>query len=249
MLERLGREAGGCAERAARPVSPAGTHRVRAVLDHRQAQLGRHVHEPVHVGEVAAHVGQEQEPGARAPGRSAQVGEVDVVVGSDADEHRIRPGVHDRARHGCQGEGVHQHRLAPGDTGGHQAGRHRRAAAVERHAVPAPDQGGEGRLELGDVPLAGVGLAVAEQAPRRHELVGPVDAGGRYGWRRREVEIDRRQGGHARFARMSAARAWPSMPSSREMRAATGAWTAAASAVICCQVSCLRNFSTLSPPV
>ena len=109
-----------------------------------------------------AHVRQQQHPCPRALGHSAQMVEVDLVVGGDTDEHRISAGVDDRAGHRCQSEGVHEHRLARSHADCHEAGRERRSTAVECDAVLAANQPGEGHLQLGHIEFSGTGLAVAE---------------------------------------------------------------------------------------
>ena len=163
VLERLGGEAPDRAERAGGSPPPRRTHGVGAVLDHRQAEAVDHLAEPVHVGDMATHVREQQHPGPGPFGSRRQVVQVDPVVGGDAHEHRCTAGVHDRAGYRRQGEGVHEDRFVTLDADGHEGGGQRGPATVEGHAVAATHHAGELGLQAGHVGVPGAGLAVPEQ--------------------------------------------------------------------------------------
>ena len=190
VLEGLGGEATSHPEGAGGSTLPPGPHGVGAVLHQHQAEGVGDLAEGIHVGHVSAHVRQQQDPGTGSLGGGRQVVQVDPVVRGGANEHRCATGVDHRPGHRGQGEGVHQHRLTGFDADGHQRRGQRRPATVEGHAVPATHQVGELGFEAGHVGFPGTGLAVAEQATRRHQLVGPPDPG--VGDRRLvgEVQVD-----------------------------------------------------------
>ena len=70
------------------------------------------VGETLHVGEVAAHVRQQQETRAGSPGLAIQILKVDHHVLGDFDKQRFSPGRGDGAGYRGERESVGENRLA-----------------------------------------------------------------------------------------------------------------------------------------
>ena len=256
VLEGLGAEAGDHAEGAAQPAVPARAHGVGAVLDQQQVVAPADLQQAVHVGDVAAHVGQQQDPRAGLGGLAVQVLQVDVIGLGDLDQHRLRARVGDGPRHRRQGEGIDQHLVAGCDTRRLERDEKRAAAGVEPDHVAHAQVRGELLFQQRGLGQAVAVLAVAEQPAVPEQPFGGRDRRLGQGVRGAEVLGEDRavaaprqvcgleaqdtlpfcrsksSPGKYLARRTSPVMAWPSMPSRREIREATGATARVASRVM-----------------
>mmetsp|Transcript_32934 Transcript_32934/g.97802 ORF Transcript_32934/g.97802 Transcript_32934/m.97802 type:complete len:393 (-) Transcript_32934:15-1193(-) len=180
-LVRLRRDAGGDAVVAAvgrvlGAVTEAHTDGVRAVLEQDHAVLVADPLHLVHVGDLAAHVRDHEEPGARGPGLQRQVLQVQHIAGGGLHIDRLGVRVVDGRRHGDEGERVRHDLVAGLDAGGQEHEVERGAARVKRHAVLVARVLGHLHLAERDRRLAGLRVRVAVHLARLHELAGGRDA-------------------------------------------------------------------------
>mmetsp|Transcript_32935 Transcript_32935/g.97807 ORF Transcript_32935/g.97807 Transcript_32935/m.97807 type:complete len:372 (-) Transcript_32935:61-1176(-) len=185
-LVRLRRDAGGDAVVAAvgrvlGAVTEAHTDGVRAVLEEDHVVLVADPLHLVHVGELAAHVGDHQVLGAGLLGLHLQVLGVQDVAGGGLHVDRLGVRVVDGRRHGNEGEGVREDLVAGLDARGQEHQVERGAARVKRHAVLVARVLGHLHLAERDRRLAGLRVRVAVHLARLHELDGLVDACLRHG--------------------------------------------------------------------
>ena len=174
-------------------VPPPRPHRVRAVLDDRDAERVGSLHERAHVDNVAPHVRQHQHPRLAGLRLAHQIVDVDDEILGDLHQHRLAAGRLDRSRHRRQREAVGEHRLAGRDAEGAQrrlqrvaprrAGETETCAHVRRELVLEPD--GLRHLAVGDV--------VPVQPSRAHDGHRTLD--GLLGYRQllREVPLEGRR--------------------------------------------------------
>ena len=190
VLVGLRAEAGRDPVGAALRLPPPRPHRVRAVLDDRDAERVGGLHEGVHVGDVSAHVREHQHPRLAGLRLAREVVEVDDEVLGDLHQHRLAPRRRDGPRYRRQREAVGQHGLAGREAEGAQRGLQRIAprragetetcAHVRRELVLQKD--GLRHLAVDDV--------VPMQPSRAHDGDGTLDA--LLGYRRllREVSVE-----------------------------------------------------------
>ena len=112
MLVALKREASRGAERAGRPPAPSRAVRVRAILNQRDVVAAADLDHLVHVGDVAAHVRQEQVLRAALARLAIEIVQVDDEVVGDLDENVLAARMGDGAWYGRQREAVHEHAAA-----------------------------------------------------------------------------------------------------------------------------------------
>lgn len=136
-----------------------------AVLDELQPEFGAEARDRVHVGQVPAHMRQQQDARAGLLRLAPQIREVDHVILVDFDDDGSRPGMDDRAGHRREGKAVDQHRVARLHVQHFQPKKDRTAARIHRDAEAPADEGAEFPLEQRDIILVDTHLAVAEQAP------------------------------------------------------------------------------------
>ena len=179
VLVGLRRKGGRPAEIPRLPVPPAGPHGVGAVLDQADVQPVADFGQPVHVGDMAAHVRQQQEPRPRLHGLGLEVRHVDVIVGVDVDKHRHAADIVDRARDRRQRIGVGEHPVAGLDAAGAKRKLDGVAAGRAGDAVIDPLPFGIFALELACLVGVALGKVVAVQAAALHHFDGAFDRGGR----------------------------------------------------------------------
>ena len=103
-------------EPARRRAIPRGAKCMGAVFDHRNAEIIRGPHHPIHVRQVTAHVGQHQHLGASVLRLCVQIIDIDVIVLVDLYKDRRAAGMGDGPRHRRQRERIDQNLLARLDT-------------------------------------------------------------------------------------------------------------------------------------
>jgi hypothetical protein len=142
-LGRLVAEGAELAEAAGPPVAPALAVGVGAVLDQGQRVAPGDLAEPVHVGHLVAQVDRHDRPGPGGDGRLDLVGVDGQGVTEDVAEHRQGPGGHGRVRRGREGQGGHDHLVAPADPQRLEGDLHGDGAVDHDHAVAGALVGGE----------------------------------------------------------------------------------------------------------
>ena len=195
-LRRLRREARGArvAGAAELDVVPADAEGVRAVLDDDEVELVGELVDGLHVGDLPAHVRQQQvRRHARHDLRAQVVGVHHVGVGR-LDVHRRRAGVVDRRRHRGEREGVRQHVVARLHARRLQRDEERRAARVEADAVLEARR--LAHVGLRQRRLGEVARRVPEERAALHQLERPLLALHRHRVGRRERLAERRALGH-----------------------------------------------------
>ena len=182
VLVGLRREGGRLAEISRLPVPPAGPHGVGAILDQAYIKPVADLHQPVHVGDVAAHMGQQQEAGPRIRRLRLEVVHVDVIVGIDIHQHRHAADIVNRPRNRCQRIGVGQHLVARRDPAGPQRKLDGVAARCAGHAVIDLLPLGVFAFQLAGFVRVAFGQVVAVKTAALHDLYGAFDRGRRNGF-------------------------------------------------------------------
>ena len=70
-----------------------------------------------HVGDVPAHVGQQEGLGSMLEDGRLKIVQIDAQIGVDVHQHDLRAEVLDGAGNGCEGERVEQHDVTGLDAG------------------------------------------------------------------------------------------------------------------------------------
>ena len=98
--------AGGDTVQSALGVPPRRTHRMGAVLDHNYAVRIGDTHQRIHIGEVPAHMGEQQDARFARLDFAPQILKVDDQFGGDFNEHRLTASRVNGAGYGRQRESV-----------------------------------------------------------------------------------------------------------------------------------------------
>ena len=222
-----------------------------------------------HIGDVAAHVREQQVLGATRARLRLEIGEIHGQIRRDLDQHMLSARVRDRAWHRRQREGIHQHFVAGLHARADERQKHRAAARIGGDAVFGADRRGELFFQQRHLGLVAERLAVAMQ-PARAQQRRRARAMPSSGIVRRLRKIDVRATvpamsrcpsltpstglplsrlvpGKYLSRRTSAERACASMPSVREMRAVASATSFEPSRVMRCHDSGFRNLCTERP--
>ena len=192
VLVRLGAEAGDVTEGSGRLPGPARPQGVGTVLHQPQVMLAADARDRFEVGDVSAHVGQEQDAARVRLGLPPQVGEVDGQVRGGLHEDCVGTDVLDRSRHRCEGPAVKQHRVPGPDSQAVQGQVERRAAGVDPQRITPSHEIGELALPEGSLRLGSADFAITKQP----SAATSSDWRGRLplpGWG--QGSRDRRQGG------------------------------------------------------
>ena len=179
MFVGLGREGGRLAEIARFPVPPAGPHGVGAILDQADIQPVADVRQPVHVGDMPAHVRQQKKACAGFQRLGLEIGHVDVIVGIDIHQDSHAADIVDRPGHWCQRVGVGQHLVARHDAACPQRKLHGVSARGAGNTVVGALPLGIFAFQLAGFVLVAVSQIVAVKAAALHDFDSAFDGRGR----------------------------------------------------------------------